>query len=621
MEFKKFIRIKKSPSTLFECTACEKQLKIHLFTKSLLDDVPQEKKLFLLSVVLSGGFYSTYKEQTEILNFNKMNEKHFYKYFKKITKAVDSIFEGLIKNNILKFNIDISNLRLKFDAGWSHRGHNAGECSYAIYEATNNCIFDVLTCNSQEFTGKSGEMESFLCEKFCKNLIRFIKKSLTKEFFEIEISVSVFHYVGYHELCQHNKENLKKIHFQNELDFLKEVENTCDQKIIKDKMEKLFDLLGKFSYKTNYNFPLLQLEDTQLLKDYIYSIKNKTSKLLEKYNIIQNKFKNKKLTSIELEKMFDYKINFVNIENSLENETFVNDIERLKKIFNLIDNLKPEKIFSMPTQLVTKPEEIINNTKEQSALNFFINFVKSEILENIQDIFESNSTCVNESFMRSRLKWCPKTRNTPKQFNTRSKFAGLEREDPHWKSKLLYKLGIHIPSIQILSENKRWAKKKILLRQKRPKYIRARYKRRFLKDNNNKNTQLPLHQSSIKKHNKKSRARPYFCQIKNCRSSFSSLQRLITHQVAEHNFSKTVEYSIYQEIEHLQNQLLILKKEKLTKEKQKNRADGGGINRCSGRRKDRGGGEGLGEEGGEEGGGVGKEQTRIKLIVSNNLDV
>ncbi|KAJ6254627.1 hypothetical protein M0813_12229 [Anaeramoeba flamelloides] len=426
MEFKKFIRIKKSPSTLFECTACEKQLKIHLFTKSLLDDVPQEKKLFLLSVVLSGGFYSTYKEQTEILNFNKMNEKHFYKYFKKITKAVDSIFEGLIKNNILKFNIDISNLRLKFDAGWGHRGHNAGECSYAIYEATNNCIFDVLTCNSQEFTGKSGEMESFLCEKFCKNLIvknfligennkknktkkplynlthaivdgdvkikkifqkyfpkciividlnhfiknlrkkiqtsgykifkkisfpftnwirGLLKKSLTKEFFEIEISVSVFHYVGYHELCQHNKENLKKIHFQNELDFLKEVENTCDQKIIKDKMEKLFDLLGKFSYKTNYNFPLLQLEDTQLLKDYIYSIKNKTSKLLEKYNIIQNKFKNKKLTSIELEKMFDYKINFVNIENSLENETFVNDIERLKKIFNLIDNLKPEKIF------------------------------------------------------------------------------------------------------------------------------------------------------------------------------------------------------------------------------------------------------------------------------------
>ncbi|KAJ6254626.1 hypothetical protein M0813_12228 [Anaeramoeba flamelloides] len=101
--------------------------------------------------------------------------------------------------------------------------------------------------------------------------------------------------------------------------------------------------------------------------------------------------------------------------------------------------------------------------------------------------------------MRSRLKWCPKTRNTPKQFNTRSKFAGLEREDPHWKSKLLYKLGIHIPSIQILSENKRWAKKKNTFKTKKAQ------------------------------------------------------------------------------------------KEKLTKEKQKNRADGGVINRCSGRRKDRGG--------------------------------
>ncbi|KAJ3424021.1 hypothetical protein M0812_29653 [Anaeramoeba flamelloides] len=111
----------------------------------------------------------------------------------------------MIETNILfqkhlasnRSKMDLKNLKICVDAGWSSRGHYANECAFIIIDKETGLLFDLIVVTRDKFSGPSGNMEAEAARIFCekhKNTIELkavvkddledLKSGIRKEFDE-----------------------------------------------------------------------------------------------------------------------------------------------------------------------------------------------------------------------------------------------------------------------------------------------------------------------------------------------------------------------------------------------------------------------------------------------------
>ncbi|KAJ6240389.1 hypothetical protein M0813_24102 [Anaeramoeba flamelloides] len=411
----------------------------------------------VIASILAGNFYEQYRSMMESLGLNYIRRTAYNNTLDVLIKKSHQLFKEHLRQN--RKDMDLKNLTIRIDAGWSSRGYHARECVFVIVDDKTGKIFDLVVITRKDnYNDSSVMMEADAAKIFCKRhmgnitIVNVIKDGDTKlgsifksTWKEVELLADRNH------LFKNMRKNLGNI---KDFPFLKNIRisftnwvRTC---LVKSRnslelhiriLLSLFHFIDDHEYcnhkkskiKNKYQFSPLNT------KDYIH-LKSYKKKIMA---LIRNLFGRFENTKDELtEKYYVEKNDKIKIQIGKEIEIISNKIKEFKDLKRkLLENLdkkgksqKNEKYFEISPQLL-KLEEII-----------------SEVGKFSHKIFTSGSTNICESFMNSRTKFIPKRINAPKQWRMRCEFSIFEREKSNWRSQLMRDCGFKIGLPQLISE-------------------------------------------------------------------------------------------------------------------------------------------------------------------------
>ncbi|KAJ6226058.1 hypothetical protein M0813_01026 [Anaeramoeba flamelloides] len=126
----------------------------------------------IIASILSGNFYENYREQMELLGLSYLKKSSYYRTIRSLIKETNALFLKHLEENRIK--MDLQNLTICIDAGWSSR-RNANECCFIVIDQKTQLLFDLIVVTREIYSGASGNMEAeaakIFCEKHKKKLI------------------------------------------------------------------------------------------------------------------------------------------------------------------------------------------------------------------------------------------------------------------------------------------------------------------------------------------------------------------------------------------------------------------------------------------------------------------
>ncbi|KAJ6246668.1 hypothetical protein M0813_01918 [Anaeramoeba flamelloides] len=309
--------------------------------------------------------------------------------------------------------MDLKNLTICVDAGWSSRRH-ANECCFIVIDNKTKLLYDIIVITRDVFSGASGNMEAEAAKYFCEkhkekiNLVGVVKDGDTK-------LAKIFE-------AAWNRVNILK-----------------DSNHLLKILEKIFKRMQISNVLKIYDFPPLNIID----KKYLREIKNKIQDEIENYlNILS---KNIKIVEEKLNS------NKMNKKDELYWIGVIVDIAN-KKIFFLH---KKVLLHQNNSEYVQESEIENQNSFSITPQLIELNEIIDVLSDRSEELFQAGSTNRCESFMNSRTKFIEKRFNSSKQWEMRCQFSVLNRELPEWKTILMAQLGLNINLPQIISQAKK----------------------------------------------------------------------------------------------------------------------------------------------------------------------
>ncbi|KAJ6234654.1 hypothetical protein M0813_29247 [Anaeramoeba flamelloides] len=254
----------------------------------------------IVASVLAGNFYENYREQMEMMGLLYLKKNSYQKTIDQLIKETNYLFQKHLEANRTK--MDLKNLTICVDAGWSSRRH-ANECCFIVIDNKTKLLFDIVVITREIFSGASGNMEAEAARIFCErhkekiNLVGVVKDGDTKL---AKIFEQAWNWVIILKDLNHLLKNVRK-NIQDSADF-KCLKNTSLPltKWIRSKAEKSWSSLElriyiKMSifhfldihdccehvmpYKDRYDFPPLNIID----KKFLHEKKNEIQREIENY--------------------------------------------------------------------------------------------------------------------------------------------------------------------------------------------------------------------------------------------------------------------------------------------------------------------------------------------------
>ncbi|KAJ6252594.1 hypothetical protein M0813_14122 [Anaeramoeba flamelloides] len=287
------------------------------FSKKLeqnVQDVKRKKAHFktengqrkIVASVLAGNFYENYREQMEMLGLTYLKKNSYQSTINQLIKETSYLFQKHLEDNRSK--MDLKNLTICVDAGWSSRRH-ANECCFIVIDNKTKLLYDIIVITRDVFSGASGNMEAEAAKYFCEkhkekiNLVGVVKDGDTKL---AKIFEAAWNRVNILKDSNHLLKNISK-NIQENVNFkcIKNVSLPLTQ-WIRSKIGKSWSSLElkiyikmsilhflnihdccehKMPYNDRYDFPPLNIID----KKYLREIKNKIQDEIENYLNILSK--------------------------------------------------------------------------------------------------------------------------------------------------------------------------------------------------------------------------------------------------------------------------------------------------------------------------------------------
>ncbi|KAJ6248874.1 hypothetical protein M0813_00027 [Anaeramoeba flamelloides] len=238
----------------------------------------------------------------EMLGLCHLKKTAYYRTIAKLREETNCLFQEHLDLNRSK--MDLQNLVICIDAGWSSRGHYANECAFIIIDDKTGLLFDLIAVTRETFSGPSGNMEAEAARIFCEkhkntiNLISVVKDGDTKL---AEIFKCAWERVTVLQDLNHLLKNVSKTFEKNEYKCIKETGNPIRQ-WIRSKIKHSWSSLElkiqiKLSFfhflnyhevcehekktEDKYDFPKLNILEKQFLIETIGEIRDDINKYLE----------------------------------------------------------------------------------------------------------------------------------------------------------------------------------------------------------------------------------------------------------------------------------------------------------------------------------------------------
>ncbi|KAJ6227746.1 hypothetical protein M0813_09649 [Anaeramoeba flamelloides] len=284
-------------------------IKSFYFSKKLDQRGGNEKKVFkreigqrkIVASVLAGNFFENYREQMEMLGLCHLKKTAYYRTIAKLMEETNCLFQEHLDLNRSK--MDLQNLVICIDAGWSSRGHYANECAFIIIDDKTGLLFDLIVVTRESFSGPSGNMEAEAARIFCekhKNTIKLISVVKDGDTKLAEIFKCAWKRVTVLQDLNHLLKNVSKTFEKNEYKCIKETGNPIRQ-WMRAKIESSWSSLElkiqiKLSFfhflnhhevcehkkktEDKYDFPKLNILEKQFLIEIIREIRDDINKYL-----------------------------------------------------------------------------------------------------------------------------------------------------------------------------------------------------------------------------------------------------------------------------------------------------------------------------------------------------
>ncbi|KAJ6245175.1 hypothetical protein M0813_02288 [Anaeramoeba flamelloides] len=120
----------------------------------------------IIASILSGNFYDNYREQMELLGLSYLKKSSYYRTIRSLIKETNALFLKHLEENRIK--MDLQNLTICIDAGWSSR-RNANECCFIVIDQKTQLLFDLIVVTREIYSGASGNMEAEAAKIFVKS--------------------------------------------------------------------------------------------------------------------------------------------------------------------------------------------------------------------------------------------------------------------------------------------------------------------------------------------------------------------------------------------------------------------------------------------------------------------
>eukprot|EP01155_Anaeramoeba_flamelloides_P030623 Anaeramoba_flamelloidesa87139_36.p2 GENE.a87139_36~~a87139_36.p2 ORF type:complete len:129 (-),score=17.65 a87139_36:474-860(-) len=96
----------------------------------------------VISSILTGNFYENYREHLEMLGVYYLKKTAYQQTVNNLMIETNILFQKHLASNRSK--MDLKNLKICVDAGWSSRGHYANECAFIIIDKETGLLFDLI---------------------------------------------------------------------------------------------------------------------------------------------------------------------------------------------------------------------------------------------------------------------------------------------------------------------------------------------------------------------------------------------------------------------------------------------------------------------------------------------
>ncbi|KAJ6244105.1 hypothetical protein M0813_21369 [Anaeramoeba flamelloides] len=438
----------------------------------------------VISSILAGNFYENYREHLEMLGV----------YFLKKTAYQQTVNNLMIETNILfqkhlasnRSKMDLKNLKICVDAGWSSRGHYANECAFIIIDKETGLLFDLIVVTRDKFSGPSGNMEAEAARIFCekhKNTIELkavVKDGDTKL---AQVFESTWKSVTILKDLNHLLKNLRKFIEKIKFPFFKEISRSFSQWVrlkanncwssLEFKIQiklSLFHYLDIHdfcehdeNYKHRYQFPALNITEKKDLEVLKSGIRKEFDEYLQ---VLDDNLKKTEKKIIQGLFAGEEKQYWEDVCNALQEK--INYFSKIRILFVPT----PDQYF---TQYEVENESKYNLTPQFIELKNLI----FKIVNKAEMYVTAYSTNKCESFMNSRTKFIDKRIDSSKQWEMRCQFSVLNRELPEWRTILMDQIGFTINLPQMVSQfQKNREKEYEKERQTKPEYIKYRYQQK-----------------------------------------------------------------------------------------------------------------------------------------------
>ncbi|KAJ6245499.1 hypothetical protein M0813_19918 [Anaeramoeba flamelloides] len=130
-----------------------------------------------------GSFHAKLRTNGNARSYIFKKKNSYQSTINQLIKETSYLFQKHLEDNRSK--MDLKNLTICVDAGWSSRRH-ANECCFIVIDNKTKLLYDIIVITRDVFSGASGNMEAEAAKYFCEkhkekiNLVGVVKDGDTK---------------------------------------------------------------------------------------------------------------------------------------------------------------------------------------------------------------------------------------------------------------------------------------------------------------------------------------------------------------------------------------------------------------------------------------------------------